>query len=1097
MTSLFSDKNSFGCERTEDAAFTFRPVKTNDDGSKYITFEFRRYNLKVDEEAFTPGAWMSGKQTIGDILKMDTPTGLDAEEIKARRQVVGSNRVEMEKPSFLRTLKRQFSTPFYTYQIFMVLSWLPLWYYYMGFTWGLVIITGALAVSILQHRNDCNLYRLTHVTGEVEVTRDSKKIRISQDELVPGDVITVEPCVSFCDMVLVESTRVLVDESALTGEANPVGKSPLDPFLAKEEYNDVSYKRSTIFAGTTIMETSDNSRAIVMKTASYTARGELIRDIFSYRRQTFKFDTEIPIVVTILCLYACVGWGLAYYWTGDIFVFGWFYGIYVVAGCLPPLLPTVFTVSVGISDERLAKKKITCTNSESILVAGKVTRAFFDKTGTITKQGLDFLSARGKSTWIDEKEGFSQEMSVSLATDELKLGMACCHSLVSASNGDMIGNYVDQVMFTNSRAKFDDSGDQVKITDVNGRAVTVVRRFDFDHHRMTQSVIVRDDNDGILTAFCKGSGEAIRELCRSTETLPNNFDAALKTSAKSGIYQISMGSKVLEKDTDVNQITRDVVESDLRFEGVINFKNVMRENAPEVIRELEDGEVISTMVTGDNVLTGICIGRESGIIKPKKKVLIGDVEGEEVVWRTENDAVVQLPPTEAMHGVQLAISGAAWQHILVSNPKQALVLRDFVRVYGRCTPQDKIEVIQGFVKAGFITLMSGDGGNDCGALKTAHVGVALSEAEASIVAPFTSLEKDIGSVISVIREGRCALGSALSSYKFVIMYGQILTINQLTAAYFQITFTEWGWVFVDGVWTISLSFALPLARAAKKLAPTRPTASILGLQTMSSAVGILVLNFIFVVIAFLALNNQEWYQCRKWDNTDVSNLLVIGDNYETQVLWLVTGYQIVNTATVFNFGYEFRQAWIYNWVLVLLIVGYTTMHFYITLVPGELSCFFRINCLNENVFDGIFGALPIQNDFNTTIMPEAFRRTICYIMAANSIVVILWEYIVVNGVRRRFGAKKRGEAMTGDEDKDIDMDVEAVSFDPKGAIKEEPSSEENEDVAMEPSDDDFVPPPAASRRTTSAGLKPIGGTKSREFMTHAPSMRMSELQTGQ
>ena len=117
--------------------------------------------------------------------------------------------------------------------------------------------------------------------------------------------------------------------------------------------------------------------------------------------------------------------------------------------------------------------------------------------------------------------------------------------------------------------------------------------------------------------------------------------------------------------------------------------------------------------------------------------------------------------------VEVALSGSAWGVLRTNDPKLAKLMAPFVRVYGRCTPHDKVSVVDTFVELGYVTLFSGDGGNDCGALKSAHVGVALSDAEASIVSPFTSMDRTITSVVEVLREGRCALASALAVYKYI------------------------------------------------------------------------------------------------------------------------------------------------------------------------------------------------------------------------------------------------------------------------------------------------------------------------------------------
>ncbi len=68
-----------------------------------------------------------------------------------------------------------------------------------------------------------------------------------------------------------------------------------------------------------------------------------------------------------------------------------------------------------------------------------------------------------------------------------------------------------------------------------------------------------------------------------------------------------------------------------------------------------------------------------------------------------------------------------------------------------------------------------------------------------------------------------------------IMYGQIETFLQVCNAYLSITFAEWCWVFMDGVWLVSFAFSLPLMDVAARLAESRPTSSLLGLANDNDA----------------------------------------------------------------------------------------------------------------------------------------------------------------------------------------------------------------------------------------------------------------------
>lgn len=72
-------------------------------------------------------------------------------------------------------------------------------------------------------------------------------------------------------------------------------------------------------------------------------------------------------------------------------------------------------------------------------------------------------------------------------------------------------------------------------------------------------------------------------------------------------------------------------------------------------------------------------------------------------------------------------------------------------IFARMSPDEKAELVERLQGLGYTVGFCGDGANDCGALKTADIGISLSEAEASVAAPFTSHITDVSCVIEVIK----------------------------------------------------------------------------------------------------------------------------------------------------------------------------------------------------------------------------------------------------------------------------------------------------------------------------------------------------------
>ena len=345
------------------------------------------------------------------------------------------------------------------------------------------------------------------------------------------------------------------------------------------------------------------------------------------------------------------------------------------------------------------------------MVAGKVRKAFFDKTGTLTKQGLDFVSAfKGEELGnLANKTGVETSYISSGAMDpELQRGLAVCHTLSLSAEGELIGAAVDCMAFRAVPVAqvLDD-----KFISYNGESIECLKRFEFDHHRMTQSVIIRSGEESIV--YVKGSPESIGKLCEQS-SLPSNFKEKARQSARDGIYQLAIATSRYSCGKSMNEITREDIEKNLKFLGFINFQNSMKEDTPAVINELHQGNIACAMITGDNVLTGIYIAKKAGLIDSNKPVIIGNsVRNDQIEWVNASDDTPAPAPLisalpEFSYTTSLAMTGEVWNHLLKYDPKSALEYAKYTQVFGRSTPNDKVSIVSTFVEIGEITLMCGE-----------------------------------------------------------------------------------------------------------------------------------------------------------------------------------------------------------------------------------------------------------------------------------------------------------------------------------------------------------------------------------------------------
>lgn len=229
--------------------------------------------------------------------------------------------------------------------------------------------------------------------------------------------------------------------------------------------------------------------------------------------------------------------------------------------------------------------------------------------------------------------------------------------------------------------------------------------------------------------------------------------------------------------------------------------------------------------------------------------------------------------------------------------------------------------------------MCGDGANDCGALKAAHVGISLSEAESSVASPFTSKIPNIECVQTVIKEGRSALATSFGIFKYMAAYSLCQFVSVMILYSLESNLTDFEFLYIDLFIISVVAFFFGKTESYRgKLVKETPLSSLISVSPILSLTLQMCVIIFFQVVAFEHLKSQDWYvlfDANAKENKDSDGCL---ENY---VIFTVSSFQYIILAIVFSKGKPYRASIFTNWGLITTAVVLTAFSTYLTLCPCE------------------------------------------------------------------------------------------------------------------------------------------------------------------
>ncbi len=617
-------------------------------------------------------------QTVLQELGTDPARGLSSSEAESRIKTLGENRVVEEKEGgFLSVLREEITEP-----MILLLLVVGVIYAVTGSLSDaatiLVIITILVLVEVYnEYKAKSSIAALKRLASPTAaVIRDGTPKELSAVSIVPGDLIPLRVGQRIpADGRLLQTYGLQVDESTITGESLPVVKDAEATLPKDLTTADLT---NSVLAGTLIIQ--GEGLAVGVATGRSTELGrvtELAKGVKFQRTPLQMAMRELAGVLVWIALAFSILIPILGYLRGSsaspstlILT-----GLSLAFVTIPEELPIITTMSLAVGALALSSKHALVKRLTAAETLGSVTVIATDKTGTITENAMTVSHL------------YSDGVLTESAPDEqglLEMGVLASSPTVGLGGEGMFGlNPMEAAILKAARSsgvKPEDLRTEYKLRD----------EFSFNNKLKIASYLYEHDHTLLLVTT--GAPEVIIE--KSAKILNGKKEKLLtqedKDGATSALAQVSgVGERAIAfgyRKLRSAKKSREELEKDLVFQGIISFADPPREGVAQVIATCKKGGIRVVMLTGDHPDTARAIAGQVGIENVRL------VTGAEIASMTDDE-------------LKIVLSTAA--------------------VYARISPEDKLRIVHLLREMSDIVAVTGDGVNDAPALREADIGIAL------------------------------------------------------------------------------------------------------------------------------------------------------------------------------------------------------------------------------------------------------------------------------------------------------------------------------------------------------------------------------------